>query len=90
MKEGLGKAYAFLRLPSGDTQGSLHDERDRIAELQPAQDRQGQGRFPERRGDLQTALARPAGGIEEVEATHTRLEGRAQPVRHTIRGPCPY
>ena len=90
MEEGLVKACAFLRLSSGDPQGGLHDERGRIAELQPSQDRQGQGRFPERRGDLQTAMARPAGSLEEVEAAHTRLEGRAQPVRHTLRGPCPY
>ena len=32
---------------------------------------------------------RPAGSLEEMEATHTRLEGRTQPVRHTLRGPCP-
>ena len=90
VEKGLGKAGAFLRLPSGDPQGGLHDERGRIAELQPSQDRQGQGRFPERRSDLQTAMARPAGSLEEVEATHTGLEGRTQPVRHTLRGPCSY
>ena len=47
------------------------------------------GAFPNDEGNLQTAMARPAGSLEEVEATHTRLEGRAQPVRHTLRGPCP-
>ena len=87
---GYPKACAFLRLSPGDPQGRLHDERGRIAELQPSQDRQGQGRFPERRGNLQTAMARPARSLEEVEATYTRLESCTQPVRHTLRGPCPY
>ena len=45
---------------------------------------------PRLQGELQTALARPAGSLEEVEATHTRLEGRPQPVRHTLRGQSPH
>ena len=65
-------------------QGGLHHQCDRIAELQPAQNRQGAGRFPQRRRGAQAALPGSARSVEEMEASHTRLEGRTQPVRHTL------
>ena len=86
LEEGLGASGAFLRLCACDPQGGLHYQCDRIAELQPAQNRQGAGRFPQRRRGAQAALPGPARSVEEMEATHTRLEGRTQPVRHTLRG----
>ena len=76
----------FFELCACDPQGGLHYQCDRIAELQPAQNRQGAGRFPQRRRGAQAALPGPARSVEEMEATHTRLEGRTQPVRHTLRG----
>ena len=85
LEEGLGASGAFLRLCACDPQGGLHYQCDRIAELQPAQNRQGAGRFPQRRRGAQAALPGPARSVEEMEATHTRLEGRTQPVRHTLR-----
>ena len=84
VEEGLGASGAFLRLCACDPQGGLHHQCDRIAELQPAQNRQGAGRFPQRRSGAQAALPGPARSREEMEATHTRLEGCPQPVRHTL------
>ena len=90
VEEGLGASGAFLRLRACDPQGGLHHQCDRIAELQPAQNRQGAGRFPQRRRSTQAALPGPARSIEEVEASDPGLEGRPQPVRHTLRGQSPH
>ena len=46
LEEGLGASGAFFRLCAGDPQGGLHHQCDRIAELQPAPNRQGRGAFP--------------------------------------------
>ena len=43
----------------------------------------GRGAFP---NDDAVRKLLYLGLVEEMEATHTRLEGRTQPVRHTLRG----
>ena len=50
----------------------------------------GRGRFPQRRRGAQAALPGSARSVEEMEAAHTGLEGRTQPVRHTLRGQSPH
>ena len=54
---GLGACGAAVRLPAGDPQDDLHDERGGEPQSQPAQDHQDPRQLPDRRGGAETAVS---------------------------------
>ena len=63
----LGPDYAVFRLPGGDPQGDLYDQRDRIAEHVAAENHQDAGLVSERRGGLQAVVPGAAERLEEMD-----------------------
>ena len=54
---GLGACGAAVRLPAGDPQDDLHNERRGKPQSQPAQDHQDPRQLPDRRSSAQTAVS---------------------------------
>src|SRR5690606_3445026 len=75
-----------LRLPTGDPQGDLYDQRDRVGELQPAQTHAASRRVPQRRGTDQTAVLGATQHQQEMDDADPRLEGSTEPIYDPIRG----
>ena len=46
-RRGLGRGHSVLRVPRSGPQDTLHDQRDRSAQLQAAKGSQGQGTLPQ-------------------------------------------
>src|SRR5690606_16764758 len=73
-------------LPTGDPQGDLYDQRDRVGELQPAQTHAASRRVPQRRGTDQTAVLGATQHQQEMDDADPRLEGSTEPIYDPIRG----
>ena len=64
----------------------LHDQRHRIREHESAQDYQESGIIPERRGVAEIVLPGTDEHQPEMDDATAKLESRAQPVYHHVRG----
>ncbi|ATB60400.1 putative TonB-dependent transporter [Xanthomonas citri pv. fuscans] len=75
-----------LRLPTGDPQGDLYDQRHRVGQHEPAQADQEPRRVPQRRSLDETVLPGSAQHHQEMDAADPRLEGCAEPLYDPVRG----
>ena len=84
----LGPSGAVLCSSAGDTKDRLDDQRDRIDEHVPAKSDKDEKLIPQRRRPAEAALPGPAERHEDLDPLRsTRLEGRHQPLRHSLRRP---
>ncbi|SOO32139.1 hypothetical protein XAP6164_810013 [Xanthomonas phaseoli pv. phaseoli] len=75
-----------LRLPTGDPQGDLYDQRHRVGQHEPAQADQEPRRVPQRRSLDETVLPGSAQHHQKMDAADPRLEGCAEPLYDPVRG----
>jgi putative transposase len=76
-----------VRVPHTDSQGDLHDQRDRECEQRDPQVHPQPEAAPERRERAEAGVPGDPRGIEEVDDADRGVEGGAEPLRHRLRGP---
>jgi hypothetical protein len=86
----LVEGRADVRVSCGNPAGDLHDEHDRIAEHDFAQDHEESLLVPERRSGLQANVSSVEEHQQEMDDADQELERGDEPVRHPVRGASPY
>jgi hypothetical protein len=86
----LGASQTDVRVAGGDPSSRLHDQRDRIAQLQLEKDHQEPEPVPERRGGLQVALPGLEKHREKMDDADQGLEASAATIRIRSKAECRY
>ena len=76
-----------VRLPAGDSQGDLHDQRHRIRQQRDPQVHPQPQDIPERGVGAEARVHGDPRGRQEMDHAHPPLEAGPQPLRHPLRGP---
>jgi hypothetical protein len=74
-----------VRVPAGDPQGDLHDERDRVGQQRDPQVHPQPQAVPQRGVRVKTGVHGNSRGIEALVVAHTGLEGGPKSLRHPVR-----
>ena len=79
--------HRAVRLPAGDPQGDLHDQRDRVGQQRDPEVHAEPQAVPERGVGVEAGVPGDPRGVEEVDDADRGLEGGLEPLRHRVRGP---